>query len=270
MLNKAQYFRYHRQMISPLLGVAGQEKLARAKVLQVGCGGLGSILAQCLVRAGVGELTIVDSDTVDISNLHRQFLFDEHDVWQQRKKVDVAAERLRRANSDATINAVAERLSADNLDRILSGHHLVLDGTDNMATRFLINQWCIDKDVPWIYGGIVETQGMVMTIVPHQGPCLMCLYPFPMDDSTTSPVHSPPPVINTTPTLVAALQVTEAFKLILDGAHAITDLRIIDLWSGEYRRQPISRNANCACCGAPGDPVTLPVDRLGRLLKNSA
>jgi len=244
--NKSQS-RYHRQIIFSGLGEEGQAKLGQAKIAQVGCGGLGSILAQCMVRAGVGKLTIIDPDIVDITNLHRQSLFDEQDVRKKAKKAIAAEKKLREVNSNIKIEGIAAAFSASNSQKLLSGHDLVLDGTDNMRTRYIINDWCVKNNIPWIYGGVMEAMGMTMVILPGKGPCLRCLF------SETGPVGKAEPtgvvgIINTAPTLIAALQVTEAMKLILNSPDLVRDLRIIDLWSGDYQKIPIKRNPQCPCC----------------------
>lgn len=244
MLSKKLQNRYHRQIIFPGLGEEGQAKLGQAKVVQVGCGGLGSTLAQSMVRAGVGKLTIIDPDTPDLTNLHRQSLFDEKDVKKKVKKVVAAENKLKAVNSNVKIKGIDTAFSASNADKLLSGHDLVLDGTDNMQTRFVINDWCVKNHIPWIYGGVLEAMGMTMVILPGKSPCLRCLF------SETEPTQSTgvAGIINTTPTLIAALQVTEAMKLILNSSDLVSDLRIIDLWSGDYQNIVIKRDPQCPCC----------------------
>ncbi len=242
----SQNHRYHRQIIFPGLGEQGQAKLGRAKVVLVGCGGLGSTLAQCMVRAGVGKLTIIDNDTADITNLHRQFLFDEDDVKKKAEKAVIAEIKLRKADSGADISGIPEKFSASNAQNLLAGHDLVLDGTDNMQTRYIINDWCVKNGIPWIYGGILGATGMTMVILPGKGPCLRCLYSEA--EQTISPAE-PPPVINTIPIFIASLQATEAIKLLTGSPDLIQDLRITDLWSGEYQQFPIKKDPKCICCG---------------------
>jgi adenylyltransferase/sulfurtransferase len=240
--------RYDRQALFSGLGEKGQAMLAKASVVQVGCGALGSSNANCLVRAGVGRYTIIDRDAVEVSNLARQFLFDEDDAERREKKALVAARKLSRANSTVKVTGVAEELNAGNVDRLLSGHDLVIDATDNMETRFVINDWCVQNQVPWIYGGIAGSCGMTMVIRPG-GPCLCCLFPDPdacICGALTTQVAG---VINTAPALIAALQSTEAMKILTSSPDVVTDFRLIDLWSGEWQRIPVKRDPGCKCCG---------------------
>ncbi|HUT53165.1 MAG TPA: ThiF family adenylyltransferase [bacterium] len=240
--------RYDRQVLFSGLGEKGQAMLARASAVQVGCGALGSTNAACLVRAGVGRYTIIDRDTVEISNLARQFLFDEDDAAQRSKKALAAAAKLGRANSTVKVAGIAEELNAQNVDRLLSGHDLVIDATDNMEARFVINAWCIAHNIPWIYGGIAGSCGMTMVILPGAGPCLCCLFPDP-DACAGALTTQIAGVINTAPALIAALQSTEALKILTRSAEIITDFRLIDLWTGEWQRIPVKRDPKCKCCG---------------------
>jgi len=200
-----------------------------------------------MVRAGVGKLTIIDPDIVDITNLHRQYLFDEQDVRKKAKKAIAAEKKLREVNSNIKIEGIAAAFSASNAQKLLSGHDLVLDGTDNMQTRYIINDWCVKNNIPWIYGGVIEAMGMTMVILPGKGPCLRCLFSETglVGEAESTGVAG---IINTVPTLIAALQVTEAMKLILNSPDLVRDLRIIDLWSGDYQKISIKRNPQCPCC----------------------
>jgi len=247
-MNSEKQNRYHRQIIFYGLGEEGQIKLGRAKVVQVGCGGLGSTLAQCMVRAGVGKLTIIDPDIADITNIHRQFLFDEQDVKKKAKKAAVAEKKLTKANSNVKIKGISTAFSASNAEKLLSGHDLVLDGTDNMQTRYVINDWCVKNKMPWIYGGVLEAMGMTMVILPGKGPCLRCLFSETGLTGEAGPSQITG-IINTAPALIAAIQVTEAMKLLLNSPDLVRDLRIIDLWSGDYQKIPVKRDPQCPCCG---------------------
>lgn len=238
--------RYQRQIIFPELGLEGQEALGRSRVAQVGCGGLGSTLAQCMVRAGVGKYTIIDKDVSEINNLHRQFLFDEEDAKQKSPKALAAARKLKQADSNVDVVGYAEELTAANVDRLLSGHDLVLDGADNLPTRYLINDWCVENRVPWIYGGVVGTCGMILVIRPGQGPCLRCLFPDP-ECAGFLPTTAAAGILNTAPVFIAALQSTEAIKLLIQSPALITDFRVFDLWTGNYQRLPILPHPACRC-----------------------
>ncbi|MDM8523838.1 HesA/MoeB/ThiF family protein [Desulfococcaceae bacterium HSG8] len=241
--------RYDRQIRFPGLGEEGQARLGQAKVVQVGCGGLGSTLAQCMVRAGVGRLTIIDSDAADITNLHRQFLFDEEDAEKKAPKALAAAKLLKKADSDAKVSGIVAEFSAVNAGDFLPGNDLVLDGTDNMETRYIINDWCVKHDIPWIYGGVLGATGMIMVVLPGKGPCIRCLYPDAELIGKNAPSAEHAGIINTLPAFIASLQATEAIKLLINSPDLIQDLRIADLWSGDYQRISVNRDPQCPCCG---------------------
>ncbi len=239
--------RHQRQIQFPGLGEKGQAKLAQASVVLVGCGGLGSTLAECMVRTGVARLTIIDPDVADITNLHRQFLFDEEDVRKKVLKAIAAAEKLKRADSRVDVVGIAARLSVSNADALLSGHDLVLDGTDNMETRHVINDWCVKNGIPWIYGAVAGASGMILVILPGKGPCLRCLYP---DSETNDEITAETiGMVNTAPAFVALLQATEALKLLTGSPALIRKLRVIDLWTGDDDLVGVAKNPQCPCCG---------------------
>ncbi|RLC07991.1 MAG: hypothetical protein DRI57_24905 [Deltaproteobacteria bacterium] len=241
--------RYHRQVQFPDWGEHGQARLRQAKVVQVGCGGLGSMLAPAMVRAGVGELTIIDQDVVDISNLHRQFLFDEKDALEKAHKALVAEKRLRKVNAEVRITGIAEKLSATNAHTLLSGYDLVLDGTDNMESRYAINDWCVRNNVPWIYGGVIGSTGMVMPVLPGKGPCLRCLYPEAELSDKNIPSADEAGTISTIPAFIALLQVTEAIKLLIRSPDLIQALIVVDIWTGAYHQVSVEKDLQCRCCG---------------------
>lgn len=247
-MDKRRRHRFNRQIQFPGIGRPGQERLAAAAAVVVGCGGLGSTLVQCLGRAGIERLTIIDHDAPDLTNLHRQLLFDEKDVERKTNKARLAARRIARADSGLQVKAVARKLIAKNADALLSGHDLVLDGLDNMPGRFLINDWCVKNRVPWIYGGVAGATGMILVVRPGRGPCLRCLFPDPRAAAQGADVKSAG-IINTLPAHVATLQATEAVKLLIKSPDLVTDLRIIDLWSGEARKIRLRQDPDCPCCG---------------------
>jgi adenylyltransferase/sulfurtransferase len=240
--------RYHRQILFDGIGESGQKKLLATRVVQVGCGGLGSTLAACMIRAGILNLTLIDTDFVDITNLHRQFLFDETDVEKNSNKAKAAAKKLASVNSNARPRAFTERLEAATADKLLSGHDLVLDGTDNMETRYVINDWCVKNNIPWIYGGVAGSSGMTMNIFPAKGPCLRCLFPDKKDAPGREEIKTAG-MINTIPALIACIQSTEAQKIMIGSPDVISGLRIIDLWSGDFQTIAIEKNPDCPCCG---------------------
>jgi adenylyltransferase/sulfurtransferase len=245
MLTPEDQKRYSRQILLPPIGPEGQARLGRSRVVVVGCGGLGSVLSQLMVRMGVGRVTVIDGDRPDITNLHRQIFFDEADVAAGHPKAQSACEKLRRINSRAEVVGIAERLDAANADRLLAGHEVILDGTDNLRTRYLLNEWSIANDIPWIYGAVMFAQGMMLVIRPEKGPCLTCLYP---ERAAETAAAAPLPIFPPAPVAVACLQATETVKLLLQKPDVNPDLVVLDLWDGSQQRIPIRRNPECTCC----------------------
>lgn len=239
--------RYSKQILLKDFGAEGQRKLAGASVLIVGCGALGSVQSQLLVRAGVGRVRIVDRDVPEVGNLHRQILFDEDDVQARSPKAEVAGRKLPRANSSVTVETRVMEVTVDNIDGLISDVDLVLDATDNFETRYVINDACIRNRKPWIYGGVIATSGMSMTIVPGRGPCLRCLFPNAPEPGTV-PTMETEGVLATAPVTVAALEVTEAIKL-LAGAQPREGLLMLDVWTGSFQNVPVLRDENCPACG---------------------
>jgi adenylyltransferase/sulfurtransferase len=249
--------RYSRQLSLPGFGVQAQERLLRARVAVVGCGALGSALCQLMVRAGVGTLTVIDSDWPGLSNLPRQILFDEADLAGGRAKAEIAAAKLKAVNSMAAIAGITERLSDGNADRLLGGHDLVLDGTDNMASRLAINRWCVRALVPWVYGAVMFSGGMMMAIRPGKGPCLNCLFPDPLTGLEAAS-GVPLPIFGAAPIAVASLQATKAVQLLIGSPDLATDLVVIDLWNGRFQRIPVKRDPECPVCNATRLPPAGP------------
>ncbi|MBN1810792.1 MAG: ThiF family adenylyltransferase, partial [Anaerolineae bacterium] len=167
--------RYSRQILLPEIGITGQERLLASSVTVVGCGALGSVIASTLVRAGVGRVKIVDRDYIELNNLQRQMLFDEEDIARGLPKAVAAAEKLRKVNSHVDIEPVVADVNPDNVERLIGDVDLVMDGTDNFEIRFLLNDACVKHDVPWVYGGVIATYGMMRVIIPHRGPCFRCM-----------------------------------------------------------------------------------------------
>jgi len=167
--------RYSRQLILPEVGPAGQEKLRRGKVLVVGAGGLGSPALQYLAAAGVGSIGIVDSDFIELSNLNRQTLYSTEDIG--KLKAQVAAHRIKALNPECDVLAFSTRLTADNAARIIGDYSIVIDGSDNIPTRYILNKACVDQKKPLIYGAVYQFEGQLMTITPGEGACFQCLFP---------------------------------------------------------------------------------------------
>jgi adenylyltransferase/sulfurtransferase len=242
--------RYSRQVLFRGLGAAGQERLAAAHALLVGCGALGSHVADLLVRAGVGTLTIVDRDFVERSNLHRQTLFDEDDVAQGLPKAVAAARRLKGINRLVRVIPQPVHLDAGNIEGLAAGAGILLDGTDNFETRFVVNDYALRRRVPWIYAACVGSYGLTMTVLPGETPCLRCLVrvqppPGSVETCDTAGVIAPVAAV------IAAVEAAEAIK-ILSGAHAAAsrDLFAIDLWDNTVQRLRLERDPIAAGCPA--------------------
>lgn len=241
--------RYARQILFAPLGAAGQEKLTQAKVAIVGCGALGSSQAELLARAGVGALRIIDRDVVEPSNLQRQTLFTEADAAAGLPKAAAAEARLRQINSQVTIEARVADLTPGECAALLGGCDLILDGSDNLETRYLINDYAVAEGVPWIYGAAVAARGMTFTIRPGASACLACLFP---DEAAATPVATceTSGVLGWVVQWVAALQVAEAIKLLTGQMAALrTSLLHADLWSNRFGELHPVRDPQCQICG---------------------
>lgn len=239
--------RFDRQVRFAPLGRAGQERLEAARVLVVGCGALGGYLAQALHRAGVGELALVDRDVVEESNLPRQVLFESRHAREGRAKVDAAAETLARAGGPTRVETRATHLDADNVRELAAGAHLVLDGTDNLPTRYLLNDLCIERGIPWVYGGVVGGGGLLMAVRPGHGPCLRCIFPEPAPPGVL-PTCDSAGVIAPAVGAVASLQAGLALRLLVDPEGLEPALLEVDAWRGEARALRVSRAQDCPAC----------------------
>src|SRR3954452_8516977 len=232
--------RSSRQMRYPGIGKAGQEKLLASRVTLCGCGALGTVLANTLVRSGVGFVRVIDRDFVEPSNLQRQVLFDESDVANNLPKAEAAAVKLRQINSSITVEPIVADINRTNIEDFCSGADLILDGSDNFEIRYLINDVAIKHGKPWVYGGAVGSEGMTMTIIPGETPCLRCVFeaaPAPGETGTCETAGVIGPIVN----VVASLQAAEAFKLLCGRRDAVNrDLIYIDLWENTYRKIKIA------------------------------
>lgn len=246
--------RYSRQERFAALGAQGQQRLGQARVLVVGCGALGSVIAERLARAGVGMLRVVDRDWVELSNLQRQSLFTERDARQARPKAVAAAEMLQQINSQIAIEPHVEDVQFDNIDRLAEGCELILDGTDNFEIRFLINDYCIKNDVPWVHGGCLGASGQVLTILPGETACFRCLVPeLPPRESlqTCDTAGALGPAVG----LVACLQAAEALKLLSGNRQSCCrKLMVLDTWHTDLRLIGLARQPLCPACGQGNFP----------------
>lgn len=261
--------RYHRQILLPGIGEAGQRRLLDSHALVVGCGALGTMIVDALARAGVGTLSIIDRDTVELTNLQRQVMFDEADVEQTMPKAEAAKSKIARINSQIVVHARVDDFNHRNAERHIKDVDIILDGLDNFETRYLLNDLAVKFGLPYIYGGAVATGGMSMPILPHprtrasgirssvtwtqeqSTPCLRCVFP-----------HAPPPgasqtcdtagVLGSAAAVIAAHQVTQAIKLLTRNLDALDrSLLSIDVWANQTRRFDISgarSSTTCPCC----------------------
>ncbi len=248
IMNANDQERYLRQTIFAPLGVGGQEKLLAARVVVVGCGANGTVIANTLARAGAGTLVIVDRDYVELNNLQRQVLFDEEDVARRVPKAVAAAEKLRRVNSAIRIDGIVADVNAENVEELIEGASVVMDGTDNFETRFLFNDACVKHNIPWIYAGAVASYGMTMTIVPHETACFRCVFrqaPPPGMLATCDTAGVLAPVVN----VVASIASAEAIKLLAGAGKRNPGFIHVDLWENNFDMFAVARSADCPACG---------------------
>lgn len=258
--------RYHRQMLLPGIGEEGQRRLQASTALLLGCGALGSIAADMLARAGVGRLVIVDRDIVELTNLQRQVLFNEHHAAAAMPKAEAAKRTLADINSQVQVTAIVDDINHTNIERFADGADVLIDGLDNMETRYLANDVAVKSATPYVYGAAVGTTGMTFTVLPHGSgeapweadpernyatPCFRCLFeeaPPPGSSATCDTVG----VIGSVVGVVANLQVIEALKLLTGNyQHLNRTLQNLDLWANELHQLNVGKayaNGDCLCC----------------------
>ena len=259
--------RYHRQMLLAGFGEAGQRKLGDATAVVLGCGALGTVVADMLARAGVGRLVLVDRDFVELTNLQRQVLFDERDIADALPKAEAAKRKLERVNSQIEVTAVVDDLNAANVERLVEGADVLLDGVDNFETRYVANDAAVKLGIPYIYGGAVGTVGTAFAILPHSSdgsslweraeggngatPCLRCLFeeaPPPGSGATCDTVG----VIGAAPAIVANFEAAEALKILTGNYDRVCPTMLsFDLWSNTFKQFKVARaydDGDCPCC----------------------
>jgi molybdopterin/thiamine biosynthesis adenylyltransferase len=247
-MERASRERYSRQILFPGIGEAGQEAIMRSHAVIAGCGALGSFHAAALARSGVGRLTIIDRDYIEPSNLHRQWLFEEADAAAALPKAIAAERRLKDINSLVSVKGVVADLTARNVEELLYGADVVLDGTDNFDARYLINDFAVSRGIPWIYGAAVGSYGLTMPVIPGRTPCLRCVYPDP--PSGAQPTCETAGVLNVVISAVASLQVADALKLMAGHADEVrARISTMDVWEGTMRQiDAPERDSDCPCC----------------------
>ena len=241
------FSRYSRQTLFPEIGLEGQKKLGRSYAVVIGCGALGTVIATALVRAGVGRVRIVDRDFIEYHNLQRQILFDEEDIKQNLPKAIAAEKHLKKVNSEVQVEGIVSDVNYTNIERLIQGADVILDGLDNMETRGLINDASLKLKIPWIYGGALAASGMTKTIIPGETSCYRCLVPDITQHGRiltcdTAGVLSPAPWI------VASLQSIEAIKILVGSKKINRDLIIIDIWDDRFSRVAVGKREDCPAC----------------------
>jgi molybdopterin/thiamine biosynthesis adenylyltransferase/rhodanese-related sulfurtransferase len=245
-LTQEEIQRYSRHLILPEVGVEGQEKLKAAKILMIGAGGLGSPLSLYLAAAGIGTLGIVDDDVVDFSNLQRQVAHGTKDVG--RPKVDSAMDSIKDINPNVKVIPIRERLTRENITRILKDYDFIIDGTDNFQTRYLVNDACVFAKKPFVYGSIYRFEGQSTVFWPGQGPCYRCLFAEPPPPDL-APSCAEGGVLGILPGLIGVIQATEAIKIILGkGDLLIGRLLLVDTMRMDFRQVKFRRNPECPVC----------------------
>lgn len=241
--------RYNRQILFREIGASGQEKLLNSRVLLVGCGALGASHAEMLARAGVGKIRIVDRDFVEFTNLQRQTLFGESDARERLPKAIAANKRIAEINSEIKVEPIVADVNRSNVENLIDGCDLILDGTDNFQTRYLLNDACTKHRKTWIYGAAVSAYGATMTIIPSETPCLRCIFEE-MPNAASAPTCDTAGVLMPIIAAVSAVQVVEAIKILtgnFDKLHR--SLMQIDVWANDWRKIKLGLpNADCETC----------------------
>jgi molybdopterin/thiamine biosynthesis adenylyltransferase len=250
-MNEAQREKYSRQILFSEIGEAGQERLLSGSAVIVGCGALGTVTANLLVRAGVGRVRIIDRDFVEASNLQRQTLFEEQDAREALPKAVAAERRLRAINSDVSVEGIVADLTPENAPELLAGFSAILDGTDNFETRLLLNDAAISMGVPWIYAAAVGSYGVTMTVRPAETACLACLLEDGENaeeiglEDTCDTVG----VLNSAAGVIASVEAAEAMKLLAARPEALNGKLIsCDVWKGKFQSIGVRRNPDCRAC----------------------
>ncbi len=250
-MNREARERYSRQILFSGIGEEGQEKLLASSAVLVGCGALGTVTANLLVRAGLGRLAIIDRDFVEASNLQRQTLFEEADAREAIPKAIAAERRLRAINSGVRVEGIVADLTPDNALDLLSGFPLILDGTDNFETRLLLNDAAISLGIPWIYAAAVGSYGVTMTIRPGETACLACLLESGNNHSAIAAEDTCDTVgvLNAAAGVIASIESTEATKFLAGRPEKLNGKLIsCDVWSGRFQSIRVARNPDCRAC----------------------
>ena len=242
--------RYSRQVIFPEIGRTGQERLQNGSVVIVGCGALGTVAATALTRAGVGRIRLIDRDFIEYHNLQRQILFDEEDVRGQLPKAIAAQKHLAAVNSTVEVEGIVTDVNYRNVERLIDGVDVIVDGLDNLETRYLLNDASLKHRIPWVYGAAVSSFGMMMAVIPGRTPCVRCLFPSlpPAGESATCDTAG---VVNAAPMVIGALQAAETMKILL-GKETL-GLVAVDVWIGAFSRLEVAPGPSSECPACRGE-----------------
>jgi molybdopterin/thiamine biosynthesis adenylyltransferase len=239
--------RYSRQTILREIGEEGQARLVNSRAVIIGCGALGSNIAVMLVRAGVGHVKIIDRDFIEYHNLQRQVLFNEEDVRAGTPKAIAAVNHLKEINSTVEVEGIVADVNFTNIEGFCAGADVILDGLDNIETRYLINDVSLKLGIPWVYGGAIMTTGMTMTIVPGVTPCFRCFSRNAPDPGTALTCETAG-ILGTVPAIIGSLQATEAIKLLVNPDEINRDLLIVDAWRPSFDKMKVSKDTDCPAC----------------------
>lgn len=240
--------RYSRQTLFGPIGKEGQERLQASTIAIIGCGALGTVLANNLCRAGIGHIVIADRDYIEVNNLQRQILFDEEDITRHLPKAIAAAEKLRRINSDTKIEPLVEDVNTDGIESLVRNTDLVLDATDNFETRYLLNDVCVKYGRPWIYSAVVASYGVTMNVVPGDTACLRCVFPEMPLPGTTATCDTAG-VLNGIVGAITGVASTEAIKILLKSDKMSRAMFWMDVWENTSERIELPRQLDCPTCG---------------------
>src|SRR5215472_677000 len=240
--------RYSRQTLFGPIGKEGQQRLQDASAVIIGCGALGTGIANNLCRAGIGHILIADRDYIELNNLQRQILFDEDDVVRHVPKAIAAVEKLQHVNREITIEALVEDVNADGIEQLVQEHDLILDATDNFETRYLINDACVKHQRPWIYSGVISAYGTTMNILPGDTACLRCVFPDMPLPGTTATCDTVG-VLNGIVGVITGIAATEALKILLKSSNVSRSIFTMDLWENTTDRIELPRQPDCPACG---------------------
>ena len=239
--------RYSRQTIVPVIGEKGQNKLRQSTAVVIGCGALGTVISSALVRAGIGKIKIFDRDFIEYHNLQRQILFNEDDIQNNLPKAIAAERHLKKINSEVEVQGIVADVNYTNIERFVQGADIVLDGLDNLETRFLINDVSLKLNIPWVYGGAISTMGMTMTIIPHQTACYRCIVPGENREGRILTCDTAG-VLGPATWVIASLQSIEALKILTGDSAINRDLIVVDVWEDDFQHLKIGPLGNCPAC----------------------